>query len=284
MNPAAGIIGVDLPCLRCRYSLRGMDAGGVCPECALPVRESLNPRRLVLADPGWLRRAERGALLLGGVVPAYVFLMIAAFLFADFLSAPDRILTFMVMLPALLPVLVLALAVKATMPDRMADSVALAGRWSAVLASLAMVAVCSTAPLWLDSPRPPLPEWTVPFAAIGGSLTTVFGVSLYWRSLARREWNRRLSRSAEVAAGWALSAAALIGLLLLPSRLSWSWGYAPVRVWNLLGLFTLVVMLGGVVGWHMTCLIAYRFLRQCGRQAVHPDSLPPVGAFQSGVS
>lgn len=37
----------DLPCLRCRYNLRGMSVRDGCPECGLPVRTTI----LVLVDP-----------------------------------------------------------------------------------------------------------------------------------------------------------------------------------------------------------------------------------------
>lgn len=37
----------DLPCVRCRYNLRGLSVRGPCPECGLPVRATL----LMVVDP-----------------------------------------------------------------------------------------------------------------------------------------------------------------------------------------------------------------------------------------
>lgn len=37
----------DLPCVRCRYNLRGLSVSGSCPECSLPIRATL----LAVVDP-----------------------------------------------------------------------------------------------------------------------------------------------------------------------------------------------------------------------------------------
>lgn len=37
-------LGGDIPCVRCRYSLRGLSVRGVCPECGAPVRATLLAR------------------------------------------------------------------------------------------------------------------------------------------------------------------------------------------------------------------------------------------------
>lgn len=41
MRPAGGEVAVDLPCVRCRYNLRGAPQSGNCPECGAPIKETL---------------------------------------------------------------------------------------------------------------------------------------------------------------------------------------------------------------------------------------------------
>jgi hypothetical protein len=43
----ASELGGNLPCLRCKYNLRGLSIRAVCPECAMPVRVTL----LAVVDP-----------------------------------------------------------------------------------------------------------------------------------------------------------------------------------------------------------------------------------------
>jgi hypothetical protein len=57
-QPAA----VEVACLRCGYSLRGLAEGGGCPECGLPVAES-RAARLTL-DPTALRELRENARVL----------------------------------------------------------------------------------------------------------------------------------------------------------------------------------------------------------------------------
>lgn len=53
-TPAVGrTVAVGLPCVRCGYDLRGLKAGGVCPECGLEVRRTL----LFVVDPARSRIA-----------------------------------------------------------------------------------------------------------------------------------------------------------------------------------------------------------------------------------
>ncbi len=61
----------DLPCGSCGYNLRTLSLGGVCPECARPVRQSMAARFLRCADAAWVRQLARGVLLL--IVGVFVF-------------------------------------------------------------------------------------------------------------------------------------------------------------------------------------------------------------------
>jgi hypothetical protein len=53
------VLQVDLPCIQCKYNLRGLGDGSRCPECGTPIAESLRGL-LVLADPAWLTRVGAG--------------------------------------------------------------------------------------------------------------------------------------------------------------------------------------------------------------------------------
>lgn len=54
----------DLPCARCDYNLNTLPITGICPECELPISESLRPDRLIFADQHWLNSIKRGIVLI----------------------------------------------------------------------------------------------------------------------------------------------------------------------------------------------------------------------------
>ncbi len=60
----AGEVRCDTPCLDCGYNLRGLRAGGTCPECNFSIDRSLRGDRLLHASPHRLRRLVAGAELL----------------------------------------------------------------------------------------------------------------------------------------------------------------------------------------------------------------------------
>src|SRR5262245_33407890 len=62
----ASELGGNLPCLRCRYNLKGLSIRAICPECALPVRVTL----LAVVDPmaSELRAIPRPRATAAGVV------------------------------------------------------------------------------------------------------------------------------------------------------------------------------------------------------------------------
>lgn len=68
----------ELPCLRCRYDLRTLDARGVCPECGAPIGPSLAAATAAAADPLHLARPSlhRGAALILAAVALRIAVML----------------------------------------------------------------------------------------------------------------------------------------------------------------------------------------------------------------
>lgn len=60
----AGVVQLDLPCLRCSYNLRGLAEGANCPECGLPLARSIRGDFLAYADPAYVETLARGARVL----------------------------------------------------------------------------------------------------------------------------------------------------------------------------------------------------------------------------
>lgn len=80
-----GRLRATLRCIPCGYNLRGLALDGVCPECGTPVRQSLLRDDLRLADPVWLRKIQRGLLLLMLAIGAVVGTVLAFMLVARLL-------------------------------------------------------------------------------------------------------------------------------------------------------------------------------------------------------
>jgi hypothetical protein len=64
MLDSAGTLSQDVKCRRCGYNLRGLHHAGRCPECGTPVGLSCHGDLLRFADPLWLDKLARGALLI----------------------------------------------------------------------------------------------------------------------------------------------------------------------------------------------------------------------------
>src|SRR5687767_7233539 len=56
-------IDTDLPCVRCGYLLRGLKAGGSCPECDTAIRHSVRTADLIDDDPLYVGRLRLAATL-----------------------------------------------------------------------------------------------------------------------------------------------------------------------------------------------------------------------------
>ncbi len=54
----------DVPCAGCGYNVRHLGVDRACPECGASLGPTLDPTRLVFADPRWLRRLRIGLIVL----------------------------------------------------------------------------------------------------------------------------------------------------------------------------------------------------------------------------
>ena len=77
-----------LRCIRCHYDLHGVSTQSDCPECALPVAESLHACRLEFAQTAWLRRVRRGLWTVLTSLSGIILLTIVCILVALSVSAP----------------------------------------------------------------------------------------------------------------------------------------------------------------------------------------------------
>ena len=72
-DPISGALIVDTPCRKCAYNLRGLTAGGRCPECGSAVGLSIVGDLMRFSDPSWVDRLALGCLLiLWGMLTALV--------------------------------------------------------------------------------------------------------------------------------------------------------------------------------------------------------------------
>jgi hypothetical protein len=65
----AALVHLDVGCAGCGYGLIGESYAGACPRCDVPVRRTVLPTDLILADARHLRRLRRGlTLVLAGIL------------------------------------------------------------------------------------------------------------------------------------------------------------------------------------------------------------------------
>ncbi len=66
------------PCVGCSYNLQGLPAAGVCPECGLPVQDSLKGILLQYASVEYRTKIARGlSLVLNGILLQIIFTIAA---------------------------------------------------------------------------------------------------------------------------------------------------------------------------------------------------------------
>lgn len=82
-------LGRDQPCFKCSYNLRGLPLNGVCPECGLPVQDSLKGILLKYASAEYRSTLNSGLSLLLNAILVQIVLAIASFV-AMLLIGPDR--------------------------------------------------------------------------------------------------------------------------------------------------------------------------------------------------
>lgn len=77
------------PCVRCGYELRGLDAAGVCPECAAPIALSTRRTLFRFASQKYLQTLATGGLLIvASIIGNFAFTIIGFGLV--FAAAPAR--------------------------------------------------------------------------------------------------------------------------------------------------------------------------------------------------
>lgn len=76
----AGTVQTDIPCRKCGYNLRSLNAGGRCPECGSPVGLSVQGNLLRFADPNWLMGLRKGVnFILVAVLVSVIVVICGAF-------------------------------------------------------------------------------------------------------------------------------------------------------------------------------------------------------------
>jgi hypothetical protein len=84
--PAALQVELPIPCVRCGYSLAGLKTSGKCPECALPISNSVFADRLEYASESYLQSLARGCRL-AQIAPLAVLLCFLTVWLSTFLVA-----------------------------------------------------------------------------------------------------------------------------------------------------------------------------------------------------
>lgn len=206
-------IRVDVPCAQCAYNLRSLSAAGNCPQCNSPISGSLQPDRLIFADPRWLAHfvwmmtlswATTKKLLWPSIL--IIAILIIAIVVVEALSllwgsyeAFDRVKDVLLVLFALavLHAGFVSMWVHTTRePGRASNPSVTAMRWSirlclSVFAALALPLLALVAGMELGSWYGPLGEVIIlsryaEFLWIGSGCTAAISMFLYWRTLAVR--------------------------------------------------------------------------------------------------
>ncbi len=72
-QPPGVFVEIDRPCFKCSYNLKGLPIMGVCPECGMPVQDSLKGILLRFASPEYLATIRSGlSLILNGIILSIV--------------------------------------------------------------------------------------------------------------------------------------------------------------------------------------------------------------------
>ncbi|GEM_PF-5500107 len=174
-------------CVKCGYPLRGLSEAGNCPECGLATHASLDPNRLLHADPRRLQLMQLGFLALAfSPLPAILGAVVASRFYSDVLfyslvvGVPGWVLGALVLL---------SVPPRAPRADTSFDGIRRIIRPS----------VCTVAVLLCAAGVAILLDWLVAFVVLGGaagctSLWLGHGVILYASQLSSFADNDRLSK------------------------------------------------------------------------------------------
>lgn len=72
-------ITTDMECIHCGYNLRGLQAGGRCPECGTEIQRSMQGNLLCFSDADWLRKLLLGVRMALWTIALTVLLFIGGF-------------------------------------------------------------------------------------------------------------------------------------------------------------------------------------------------------------
>ncbi|QDU72288.1 hypothetical protein [Mucisphaera calidilacus] len=141
-----GRIDQDLPCAGCGYNLRMSSAEGVCAECGVGVRRSMQVWRLGQCDPLWLRRISAGFYWIAvGILVPLVLAFVVPRLVRSMSARDDYLAAALLGLPIAVLIVTLGLGVwritspsPVQSPTRLIGVTRCAGRWSCV-ASLGLL-------------------------------------------------------------------------------------------------------------------------------------------------
>lgn len=204
----SGTIDADVPCVACAYDLRLLPADGKCPECGRAISDSLDPARIIFAEPAWLQDIVLGhslaMLSLGLDVVCFIFLQFA-FFWSD---GGFAVLSLFCLLPLLFGVWLM------THP-RLTGAVRWGWLYRAMVAVLVAAAVflavplalggllgaridlTRTAPAVAPAGAPGLPEWLA-IGEVAAPIAALFAIGALARSLPERQRQRRTRRAALV--------------------------------------------------------------------------------------
>jgi len=85
----------DAACHQCGYALAGLPSEGVCPECGLPVEQSLRSNMLEHASPSYLAALHRGVFLVLAAIIVQILLGFAGVAVGFAMAGSSSTATFM---------------------------------------------------------------------------------------------------------------------------------------------------------------------------------------------
>ena len=253
-------VAADLPCLRCKYDVRGLHADGRCPECGLDVIESIAAKvdpELAMLSPlarprtaAWSLLALMLALtttvlaeILTHVPVAIAMLPSGSWKTQLLALVPDSLVVRLVALPsialavAFVSALVLINSIKPRMLVRFGLLVGIAGWFASTFASASTFALVPAGPpaavtlLALSPLLADLGQWSRSYRARPASRqrigplesAIIFGVATYAAAELLEPWVGRDATTALRLVSAACLAMTLVGFFYLLGNAIWMW-------------------------------------------------------------